>query len=186
MKKLSGKQKLFVEYYIQTWNATDAARKAGYSGGYATLRVTGSRNLTKDNIRAEINNRLEETIMQSNEVLNRLGDMAKGFDVSDYTELRDTYAINKDGKEYLSGVALWLDLVAMKRDGFSHLIKKIKSTGKGIEIEWHDQMAALVHIGKHYQLFTDNVDITTKGEKLDIGLWLSQRENRKKQVDKLE
>lgn len=155
---------MFVEYYIQSWNATEAARKAGYNGSYATLRSIGSQNLTKLNIKAEISKRLEETIMESNEVLNRLGEMAKGFDISEYTELKDTYAVNKEGKEYLSGVALWLDLDAMKRDGFSHLIKKIKSTGKGIEIEWHDQMAALVHLGKHYQLFTDKLDINTDGE----------------------
>jgi len=164
MAKLSPKQKLFAEYYLQTWNATVAARKAGYKGNYPTLRSIGSENLTKPNIKAEISKRLNETVMESDEVLARLASMARGFDISEYTELREIFEINDKGKEFLAGYALWINLEKLKDEGFSHLIKKIKNVRGGIEIEWHDPMAALVHLGKYHQLFTDNLDITSEGE----------------------
>ncbi len=166
MAKLKPKQKLFVEYYLQTWNASVAAKKAGYRGSYATLRSIGSENLTKPNIKAGISKRLEETTMESNEILSRLASMARGFDIIDYAELREVYQINKKGKEYLSGYALWIDLEKLRSDGFSHLVKKIKQTTSGIEFESHDQKDALIQLGKHKKLFTDKFDITSKGKVL--------------------
>ena len=50
--ELTQKQKLFCEYYIENWNATDAARRAGYSEN--TADVIGCENLTKPNIKQYI------------------------------------------------------------------------------------------------------------------------------------
>ena len=47
-----------------------------------------------------------------------------------------------------------------------HLIKSITSTRYGPKIELHDGQAALVHVGRHLQLFTDNIDLTSKGKPL--------------------
>lgn len=46
--KLTPKQKKFCEYYIQTGNAAEAARQAGYSE--KTARTIGSENLTKPDV----------------------------------------------------------------------------------------------------------------------------------------
>ena len=56
--KLTPKQKKFCEYYIQSGNATDAARKAGYSKN--ALRSIGQENLTKPDIKAYIAQRVDE------------------------------------------------------------------------------------------------------------------------------
>ena len=48
--KLTPKQKLFAEYYIQSGNATEAAKKAGYSAKAA--RQIGTENLAKQSISA--------------------------------------------------------------------------------------------------------------------------------------
>ena len=37
-KKLTPKQKAFADYYIETGNATEAARKAGYKGKLVKTR----------------------------------------------------------------------------------------------------------------------------------------------------
>lgn len=55
---LTEKQKRFVDYFIETGNATEAAKKAGYRE--STARFTGSENLTKPNIKAAIDERLAE------------------------------------------------------------------------------------------------------------------------------
>ncbi|MCK4821416.1 terminase small subunit, partial [bacterium] len=53
-RKLTDKQKAFVEAYLKTLNATEAARLAGYNATYESLRRIGSQNLTKPKVREEI------------------------------------------------------------------------------------------------------------------------------------
>ena len=53
-KKLTGKQKLFCEYYIENWNATSAAKRAGYSK--KTAYSIGEENLKKPDIQSYIEN----------------------------------------------------------------------------------------------------------------------------------
>lgn len=48
MDKLTPKQKAFADYYIECENATEAAKKAGYSE--KTANITGFENLRKPNI----------------------------------------------------------------------------------------------------------------------------------------
>lgn len=54
--KLTPKQKAFADYYIETGNATEAARKAGYKKKSA--RQIGTENLSKPSISAYISERM--------------------------------------------------------------------------------------------------------------------------------
>ncbi len=54
---MTERQRRFVDFYIETGNATEAARKAGYKEKCA--RQTGAENLTKPVISAYIQERLE-------------------------------------------------------------------------------------------------------------------------------
>ena len=69
--KLTPKQKDFCEYYLQTGNAAEAARLAGYSE--KTARVIGPENLLKPAVSEYIARRRAEMdkawIADSNEVL---------------------------------------------------------------------------------------------------------------------
>lgn len=56
--KLTTKQKRFADEYIISGNATEAARRAGYSE--KTAGVIGSENLTKPNISSYIKRRMDE------------------------------------------------------------------------------------------------------------------------------
>lgn len=58
MKKLTIKQKKFADEYIISGNATEAAKKAGYSK--KTAKEIGAQNLTKLNISKYIKERLDE------------------------------------------------------------------------------------------------------------------------------
>lgn len=74
MKKLSIKQKAFADYYIQLGNATEAARRAGYSKKTANRIAT--ENLSKPVIRSYIDDRLRgiesKRIADATEVLKYL------------------------------------------------------------------------------------------------------------------
>lgn len=56
--KLTEKQKRFADYYIETGNGTEAARRSGYNGN--DLNVIASQNLTKLNIKTYINQKMKE------------------------------------------------------------------------------------------------------------------------------
>ena len=57
-RKLTERQRRFVEEYMACGNGAEAARRAGYSEGIA--KVQASENLTKPNVKAEIDRRRQE------------------------------------------------------------------------------------------------------------------------------
>lgn len=149
-KSLTDKQKVFIECYLQCWNASEAARLAGYSVSAAA--VIGHENLIKPNIKAAINARLAELKMGADETLVRLASHARSS-METFVNVRD------DG-------AAELDLTKAEEAKALHLIKKLKTTRRTIkngesevttEIELHDSQAALVVLGKHHKLFTEKV-----------------------------
>jgi len=155
--KLSYKQLRFVEAYLISGNATDAARRAGYSEKY--LHTNASKLLRNTTIQARIEERLKESIMGANEVLKRLSDMAK-------SSLLPFIEITEDGFVYF-------DFSHPDAKNYIHLIKKIRSKrtrqimGSGndaeewenewVEVELHDAKDALVQLGRYHALFTDNI-----------------------------
>jgi phage terminase small subunit len=84
--KLTAKQSLFVEAYLATLNATQAAIKAGYSKN--TAAVIGCENLRKPNIRHKIDERLKELALSSDETLKSLSDIAKSS-LNDYFVVKE-------------------------------------------------------------------------------------------------
>lgn len=139
---LSPRQQIFVQEYLSCWNASEAARRAGYRGRANTI---GPRLLANVGIAEEIQQRIAERTMGPDEVLMRLGEQAR----------------NEHGN-YITETGL-VDLPKLIRDGKSHLIKGVKETPQGKVIEFYDAQAALVHIGKHHKLFVDKVDVKHSG-----------------------
>ena len=139
---LTIKQQRWVEAYLETGNATEAARQAGYNATEATLRVIGSQNLTKHNIRARIRERLEDEAVSATEILNTLASHVR----SDITDLFDETGI--------------IDLQTIREQGLGHLIKKIKRKRRyerdgeemvpvdELEIEVHNPQTAAAQICK--------------------------------------
>lgn len=76
--KLTEKQKRFIDYYIETANATESARKAGYSE--KTAKNIGAENLTKLNffIQKRLEEKEEQRIASQDEVLQYLTRVMRG------------------------------------------------------------------------------------------------------------
>lgn len=76
--KLTEKQKRFADYYIESGNATDAARRAGYKQPH----VQGSQNLEKLSVREYIDEQMkklaDKRIMGQREALELLTSIARG------------------------------------------------------------------------------------------------------------
>lgn len=142
---LSDKQRAFVEHYVRTWNATEAARLAGYTGSDPSLGVTGHRLLKNANVKAALDQRLTELTMSPAEILTRLTEQARA-DMGDFLT---------DGA---------LDLEKAKQRGKLHLVKTYRVTRAGLSIELYDAQAALVHLGRKHGLFVDKQEVTAHVE----------------------
>lgn len=137
---LSNKQRVFIEEYLQTWNASEAARKAGYQGA---SNVVGPRLLANVSIKAAIEARIAEKAMTADEVLLRLADQARAT-MGDF--------INEAGD---------VDLRTARQKGKLHLVKTYTVSDKGsVKVELHDAQAALVHLGRHHGLFVDRQEVS--------------------------
>lgn len=103
-KKLTPKQRAFCDYYIETGNATEAARRAGYK----KPNVQGSQNLEKLSIKLYIEERVkaldEKRIAKGEEVLQYLTKVMRGEEKDQFgldASLQDrTKAAELLGKRY--------------------------------------------------------------------------------------
>lgn len=127
---LNEKQKKFIEEYVICLNATEAAKKAGYSK--KTAYSIGQENLKKPEIKKAINEYLkkiqDEKIADAKEVLQHLTSVLRG------QQMEETIVIEGQG------------------NGISKA-RKIKK-----EISPRDRLKAAELLGKRYGLFNDKLE----------------------------
>ena len=163
----TGKQQAFIDHYLICWNATEAAKLAGYSE--RTAYSIGHENLNKPEIKEEIHKRVSELTMTADEALVRMTQIARG-DLSGY--------IYDDGD---------ISIQELKENGDGHLLKKYKRTrnttrrkngdefeSETIDFEFYAADAALRDIlkihGKYGPLGTDDDPIQHRVKFIDYGL----------------
>ena len=154
---MNNKQALFVDYYLQSFNASDAARKAGYSERSA--REIGRKLLTNVDIKTAIQERLNDVHMSADEALKLLADIARG----DMAQMMD-----------ISSVGFSLDMSRAKELGLTRLIKKVKQKTVthlaknesdedreviDLEVELYDALGAIRDILKVHGKFVDKVEL---------------------------
>ena len=126
-RKLTPKQQAFADYYIETGNATEAARRAGYK----KPNVQGSQNLEKLSIKSYIQERIkaldEKRIAKGEEVLQYLTKVMRGEEKDQFgldPSLQDrTKAAELLGKRY----RLFVDKVEQKVDATVNSTAKLDS-----------------------------------------------------------
>ncbi|WP_419748871.1 terminase small subunit [Clostridium perfringens] len=128
--KLTPKQKAFAEYYIETGNATESARKAGYKG--KNLNRIASENLSKLDIKNYIDEKMKE--LESKRI-------AKAEEVLEYL----TRVLR--GKETEQVVVT---------ENIGDFMSEAKVVDK--EISAKDKIKAAELLGKRYRLFVDKVE----------------------------
>jgi hypothetical protein len=141
---LTDKQDLFLRYYLSAanFNATEAARLAGYAGDDVTLASVGYENLRKPQIRQAVAAAMRERAMEPDEIIGRLSDMARA-------SLGDFISETVDGGSWK------LDIPKAARNGKLHLVKNYKDTEHGAEIQLHDPLRALETLARIHKMFGD-------------------------------
>jgi phage terminase small subunit len=132
--KLTDKQKAFCDYYIETLNATESYKKAGYKvKNDNTAAVNANRLLRNAKIKSYIDKRLKEIendrIADAKEVMEYLTAVMRG-------EVEEEVVVVESTGDYTSEA------------------RKIK---KQVSVKERNKAAEL--LGKRYALFTDKVNI---------------------------
>lgn len=156
--KLSAKQQRFVEEYLVDFNATAAAKRAGYSE--KTAYSIGSENLRKPEVRRAVAEMTDRLTMTAEEAMVRMSQFARG-------SLASFLRIDEKGR-------VLVDLSTPEAQSNLMLLKKIKQTQTHIvddissvytEIELIDSMAA---VSKMLQVHGKGIDRTvTLKSKID-------------------
>lgn len=128
-RKLTEKQKRFIDYYIETGNATEAARRAGYSE--KTAKQIGNENLTKLDffIKERLKELEDKRIAKAEEVLKHLTAAMRG-------EIEEEVVV-------VEGIG--------EGESRARVLKK--------QISAKERIKAAELLGKRYSLFTDKVDL---------------------------
>lgn len=174
---LTRKQQIFVIEYLNCWNASEAARRAGYSK--KTAGRIGQENLQKPEITAEIERVIAERQIKPTEILERLGQQARGeigqfFRVTEReTDLplpteeivREEMRTDANGNPYrvFTVRRTVLDLDKLRDPQYSRLVRKFSDTKNGLSIELYDAQAALEKLGKALGVLRDNVTVNNEG-----------------------
>jgi hypothetical protein len=134
---MRNKRLAFINAYLKTWNATSAAREAGYKQPHSQ----GSRLLENVEVKDAIRARLADITMDTDEILVRLTEQARG-EAGQY--------IGPDGE---------FDFAGLIEAGKQHLIKSVTITttkeGGSRRVEFYSAQDALRDLARHYKLFAD-------------------------------
>ena len=147
---LTARQARFVDEYLIDLNATQAAVRAGYSK--KTAGQVGFENLKKPEIAAAVQEaqeaRSERTEITQDQVLRELAliGFANAGDFFDWGP--DGITIKDKG-----------ELTAEQQAVVAEVSQTKTKEGGTIRVKLHDKRAALVDIGRHLGMFTDNVNL---------------------------
>jgi len=166
--ELTGKQRAFVREYLIDLNATQAAKRAGYSD--KTAYASGAENLTKPQIASAIEAamklRAERTDITADRVLKELAKI--GFSDIRKAIKWHSHLVNEEDNPDGGDVAVIKTIVTNQveligsadlDDETAAAISEISQNATGgIKLKLHDKRAALVDIGKHLGMFTEKVE----------------------------
>lgn len=137
---LTEKQRIFCEQYVIDWNASRAARFAGYSED--TAKVIGSENLTKPNIQAYIEQLKKETGRLAGVSILRNVLELKKIAYSNIADLKESWMTEKEFDE----------LTEDQKGALSEINYEIRHTKEGeskiVKFKMHDKIKAIEVMNK--------------------------------------
>ena len=159
---ITNKQQKFIDEYLVDFNATQAAIRSGYSK--RTAAVIGWENLRKP----EISDAIKIKVMDADEVLLRLSDIARG-DISHLMEITSSgftfrlLVTDENGNRIVNPNTKLIKKIKQKVTTI--LGKRENSEDREIietELELYNAQEALNTLGKYHKLFVDRTELTGK------------------------
>lgn len=149
---LTDRQKIFCYEYIKDLNASEAAKRAGYSERSAP-QIAGQlmdNPLVKVMIQSLMDNRAKELEITAEKVLRRIDEIAD-FDIADL--------FGEDGRMLpISQIPVSIRKAISSVDVYEEFIEGVKM-GETKRIRLYDKLKANELLGRHLKLFTDKIEI---------------------------
>lgn len=142
----------FARAYVETnGDAVESARRAGYHGDRNSLKVIGCRLLQREDVKTYLGEILR-TILSAEEASAILSDIARGS--LGYFLARDpeTGRLLRDERGGFT-----LDLDSAEAQTHLHLIRRLKPTRFGVEIELHSKTEALAIFARCMNIATSEM-----------------------------
>lgn len=157
---LNPKQQRFCEEYIITLNATDAAKKAGYSEKGAS--VTAAKLLALPKIAKYVEKlnatRAKRVKIEQDDVIREIAKIAFS-NITDAVTWNESGVIVKDSSLLTPEQSAAIAEVSETRGKY----------GPSIKVKMYDKKGALELLGRHLSMFSDNVKVSTpEGESIKV------------------
>lgn len=167
-RKLTPEQELFCLEYLKDFNATRAAKAAGYSE--KTAAAIGWENLQKPYIQARIRDRMNEAFGDAKEDVKKIIDELKMIAFGDIKDVIEWGEVEETTTSHLTGdeVTVLRNKIKVK-DAHeigekSRMISEVSEThsiaGTSRKVKVYDKLRAIELLGKYYKIFTDKVEHT--------------------------
>ena len=166
MARLTIKQQLFIQYYIESANITRSAELAGYKAtskdharAELVLYSIGSALLGLVWCRAIVDGELAQRVPSPTQILEKLAAQASN-DPSKF--LREIPVLDPKTKLPVLDPVTGEPIVIKDLDwdfirSHGTLVKKLEPTKEGWRVEFHDPQKALELLGKYHKMFVDRV-----------------------------
>lgn len=146
--KLTERQRRFVEAYMVSGNAKQAAIAAGFSKNDRTAEVEGSRQLRKAEVAAEVARRRERLAkryeISAERVLEQYARIA-------FARVTDFMTFGPTGVRVRAGKDLSDDQI----DGIAEVKERLSKGKRQVSVRLHSKTDALAALGKHLGLFVE-------------------------------
>jgi phage terminase small subunit len=190
---LTSKQAKFVQEYLIDLNATQAAKRAGYSE--KTAEQQGYQLLQNPSVAASLEKAMERrairTEISADRVLNELakigfvdirkavrwgsrfvarppedGTSGEGEALEDQPHGGALKRSRKADDESDAYYVTSIELADSDEldEATAAAVSEVSQTKEGVRIKFHDKQAALVSMGRHLGLFTDKLEVSASGE----------------------
>jgi phage terminase small subunit len=153
-------QQRFIEEYCLSFNATQAAVKAGYKPSNA--KNTGYKLLQQESVKKAIQSQLDEWSMSSQEALKRLTDWGRGTFAPFITQHpTEGIVLDLSTSQAMENIGLIRKIKQTHREYFNP-VDKTTTTEYVTEIELHDAKDAVVQIARIRGLYVNKMEVSGK------------------------
>ena len=153
----------FCQRYRLSFNATEAATGAGYSA--RTARSQGSRLLTNVDIQGRLRELAEAASDRNDVTEDRVIEELRRIA---FLDVRELFEWDEGRAAYVPSGDLSAEVVAavqsVKAKTTTRSVGEATETTVELDLKTYDKLAAIDKLARHLGMFTDKLDVTSKGE----------------------
>jgi len=164
-KKLTDRQRRFVQEYLIDFNASQSALRAGYTE--KNHAIMGARQLQNPFVKEEIEKRMadikQRNDLKQDEVVAEFKKIAFA-NITDFINIIPVEYEDKKGNKKIRYDFELKDLSQVAPEKLSAILEIKRNKHGDLVIKLHDKKGALDSLGRYLGMFSDNLSVNNKGD----------------------